>query len=101
MAVVAPWGVQLGYLRASLAAILAHRYARGEVFAARVAAVMGPDNDPNEQLYIEVWSEGHYKGDLVQAEPLGGEAGGDVKPVKKMDLASDEETGQETEKGHA
>ncbi len=57
VAVVSPWGAQLGYLRASLAAILAYRYARGELFAARVAAVMGPDSDPNEQLYIEVWRE--------------------------------------------
>ncbi|MGQ9498629.1 MAG: hypothetical protein ACUVSP_10175 [Desulfotomaculales bacterium] len=57
VAVIAPWGAQLGYLRASLAAILAPRYARGEVFAARVAAVMGPDYDPNDRLYIEVWRE--------------------------------------------
>ena len=40
VAVVAPRGAQLGYLRASLAALLARRYARGGVFAARVAAVM-------------------------------------------------------------
>jgi len=65
-AVVAPWGARLGYLRASLAAILAHRYARGEVFAARVAAVMGPDYDPNERLYIKVWREGCGKEDLMQ-----------------------------------
>lgn len=52
VAVIAPWGARLGYLRASLAGILAHRYARGEVFAARVAAVMGPDYDPNERLIL-------------------------------------------------
>lgn len=57
VAVLAPWGAPLGYLHRPLAAALTARCEKGETFAARVAAVLGPDADPNERLYIEVWRE--------------------------------------------
>lgn len=65
VAVVAPWGAKIGYLRASLAEILASRYAKGELFAARVAAVMQENFGPNERVYIEVLRENSYTGGFV------------------------------------
>lgn len=57
VAVLSPWGAQLGYLRSGLAAILTARYAAGEVFSARVVTVLDAGHDANERLYIEVWRE--------------------------------------------
>lgn len=54
IAVYSPWGAHLGYLRASLAAIVRARLASGEAFVGRVAEVMPSGLDPNERLYVEV-----------------------------------------------
>lgn len=74
VAVFAPWGRHLGYLRAPLAAALSARCAAGEAFAARVAAVLGPGCDPNERLHIEVWREVDPEGLVFAAsgEPVAG-----------------------------
>ncbi|MEW6174028.1 MAG: HIRAN domain-containing protein [Bacillota bacterium] len=55
--VLAPGGRRLGYLYAPLAAVIAARYARGEVFGARVAAVLSTSHDTSERLHVEIWKE--------------------------------------------
>ncbi|MDN5344366.1 MAG: hypothetical protein PWQ18_477 [Clostridia bacterium] len=57
IAVLSPWGTHLGYLRATLAAILNARYNAGEVFSARVVTVLDASHDANERLHIEVWRD--------------------------------------------
>lgn len=54
VAVLAPWGTPLGYLRRPLAAVLSARIDAGETFAARVAALCPEHDDPNARLHIEV-----------------------------------------------
>ncbi|MEW6183549.1 MAG: HIRAN domain-containing protein [Bacillota bacterium] len=55
--VLAPWGRRLGYLHAPLSAAIAARCDRGEVFGARVAAVLNAAYDAGERLHVEIWKE--------------------------------------------
>lgn len=57
VAVLSPWGARLGYLRAPLASVITSRCREGEAFSASVAAVLGPEYDPNERLHLRVKSD--------------------------------------------
>jgi hypothetical protein len=57
VAVLSPWGARLGYLRAPLASVITSRCREGEAFSASVAAVLGPEYDPNERLHLKVRSD--------------------------------------------
>ncbi|MEW6276674.1 MAG: HIRAN domain-containing protein [Bacillota bacterium] len=57
VAVLSPWGARLGYLRAPLASVITSRCREGEAFFASVAAVLGPEYDPNERLHLRVKSD--------------------------------------------
>lgn len=77
VAVLAPWGAHLGYLRAPLASVITSRCRQGEAFSAFVAAVLGPEYDPNERLHLRVKSDPDgSKILLVKYLPAEGEPGG-------------------------
>lgn len=95
VAVVAPWGAKLGYLRASLAEILASRYVKGALFSARVAAVMEENFEPNERLYIEVLSDNSYTGCFAPTDLKKTEGIDDPMDIKETKLLIKEDDDQE------